>query len=134
MMSISHQSCRTKIFMSIWRVRFVGCWAEATSKEPWLYSYSIVCVMLRDSDTVEDRAYVMKIFPASTVAINSSSVVLSAIVSWRRNLQSITTPASMITMPVTDLQWFESPTQWESLIPIKILLNSFRRSAMDLSS
>ena len=57
-------------------------------------------------------------FPASTAAMNYASVELSAIVSWNRYLQRIAPPASLITIPVTDLRCVESPAQSESLAHI----------------
>ena len=81
--------------------------------------------MLLKTDIVENRTQVKNIFPTSTAAINSNSVELSAIVSWKQDLYNTTAPSSMITIHVTNLRCWESPAQSESLILNNILLDIF---------
>ena len=132
--SVSHQSCRTKFLISICRVRFVGCCADAIRSDPRLSSKRTVASSWGIPISLRiDRKYRIY-FPASTAAINSASVELRAIVSWNRALHSTAAPASLITIPVTDLRCWESPAQSESLIPNRVLQDGWCRVTMDFSS
>ena len=83
---------------------------------------------------METKRTVKMYLPASTAAMNSASVELSAIVSWNRDLYRIAPPAILITIPVTDLRCLESPAQSESLVHNNVFMEMRCRVAIDFSS
>ena len=119
------QSWIANAFVSIWRVRRVGCSAFAMNNAPWLSMNNVVGWYCGKPNSCSIERRYSIVFPASAAAVNSASVEDSATVAWYFDLYAITPPANICAMPVTDRQCAlslpQSESTYECILVISVL-------------